>query len=91
MPGCGNNSVCVTSVGISNSVFFCANAQAAAVHQINIGMGNNQKAEAGGFLAEPLRAWVSDSCNGIPGLPITFTVVQGGGRSGRDDFHVVPN
>src|SRR5262249_3833462 len=39
-----------------------------------------QKAEVGAFVAEPLRAWVSDSCNGIEGLPITFTVVQGGGK-----------
>ena len=78
--GCGNNRVCAMSAGISNAVYFCATARPAAVHQINIGTGNNQKAETGGFVPEPLRAWVSDSCNGIEGLPITFTIIQGGGR-----------
>ena len=31
-------------------------------------------------MPEPLRAWVNDSCNGNEGMPVTFTVVQGGGR-----------
>jgi hypothetical protein len=78
--GCGNNRVCAMSAGLANAVYFCASARPAPVHQINIGTGNHQKAEVGAFVAEPLRAWVNDSCNGIPGLPVTFTVVQGGGR-----------
>jgi len=78
--GCGNNRVCVMSAGISNAVYFCASADAALPKQINIGTGNNQKAETGGFLPEPLRAWVNDSCNGNEGQPVTFTVIQGGGR-----------
>jgi alpha-tubulin suppressor-like RCC1 family protein len=78
--GCGNNRVCVMSAGFSNNIYFCASADAALPHQINIGTGNNQKAETGGFLSEPLRAWVNDSCNGNEGVPVTFTVVQGGGR-----------
>ena len=78
--GCGNNRVCADSSGLSNVIFFCASAKPAAVHQINIGTGNKQKAETGAFVADPLRAWASDSCNGIEGLPITFTVVRGGGR-----------
>ncbi len=78
--GCGNNRVCVMSAGISNNVYFCASADAALPTQINIGTGNNQKAETGGFLPEPLRAWVNDSCNGNQGLPVTFTVIQGSGK-----------
>jgi hypothetical protein len=78
--GCGNNRVCVMSAGISNAVYFCASADAALPKQINIGTGNNQKAETGGFLPEPLRAWVNDSCNGNAGQPVTFTVIQGGGK-----------
>ncbi len=78
--GYGNNRVCVMGTGLSNTLYFCASAKPGAVNQINIGTGNNQKAETGGFLAEPLRAWVSDSCNGIEGLPIAFTVIQGGGK-----------
>jgi hypothetical protein len=68
------------SEGISNAVYFCASADPALPTQINVGTGNNQKAETGGFLPEPLRAWVNDSCNGNAGLPVTFTVVQGGGK-----------
>ena len=78
--GYGNNRVCVTSVGLSNNVYFCASANPAPAHQINIGSGNNQKGETGGPAAEPLRAWVNDGCNGIAGLPVTFRVVQGGGK-----------
>ncbi len=78
--GCGNNRVCVMGAGISNAVYFCASADPAPPKQINIGTGNNQKAETGGFLPEPLRAWLNDSCNGNAGVPITFRVIQGGGK-----------
>lgn len=81
--GCGNNRVCVTSAGISNNVYFCASADAALPNQINVGTGNNQKAETGGFLPEPLRAWVNDSCNGNEGQLVTFTVVRGSGKLTR--------
>jgi len=77
--GYGNNRVCVMSAGVSNALYFCASARPAAASQINLGAGNNQKAETGAFVREPLRAWVNDSCNGVAGLPITFTVVQGSG------------
>ena len=77
--GSGNNRLAVTSKDISGSVFFCASAQPEPPGQINIGSGNNQRAEAGGPAFEPLRAWVSDSCNGIEGVPVTFRVLEGGG------------
>ncbi len=78
--GCGNNRVCVTSRDIGGSTFFCASAHPARASQINIGSGNNQKAEVNSQSPEPLRAWVNDSCNGVPGIPVTFTVVQGSGK-----------
>jgi hypothetical protein len=78
--GCGNNRVCVMSAGIPNPLYFCASARPLPVAQINVGTGNNQKAEAGAFVSEPLRAWASDGCNGVTNLPVTFTVVQGGGK-----------
>ncbi len=78
--GCGNNRVCVMSADIANALYFCASAKPAAISQINVGTGNEQSGEAGAFVADPLRAWVSDSCNGIPGVPITYTVLQGDGR-----------
>ena len=78
--GCGNNRVCVMSAGIPNPLYFCASAKPLPVAQINVGTGNNQKAEAGAFVTEPLRAWASDGCNGVSNLPVTFTIIQGGGR-----------
>jgi hypothetical protein len=78
--GCGNNRLRVTSAGLPNTAYFCASAQANPVSQINVGGGQNQKAETGGFLPEPLHAWVSDSCNGVEGVLVTFSVVRGGGR-----------
>lgn len=75
--GCGNNRVEVTSVGVSGSVFFCATAEAGEAKQINIGSGDNQVGAAGATLPEKLRVWVSDSCNGIVGVPVTFTVEKG--------------
>ncbi|HAB15818.1 MAG TPA: carboxypeptidase-like regulatory domain-containing protein, partial [Verrucomicrobiota bacterium] len=85
--GNANNRVCVMNSGISNAVFFCASATAHPARQINIGSGNNQKIETGGEIAEPLRVWVSDGLNAVPGTPVTFRIVQGGGRlipGGRD-------
>ena len=85
--GCANNRVCVTSTGISNSVFFCASATPNAARQLNIGSGNNQKVEVGAQTPEPLRVWASDGLNPAVAAPITFRVVQGGGKlipGGRD-------
>ncbi len=78
--GCGNNRVEVKSMSIAGTVAFCASAAPAPVNQINIGTGNNQRAEAGGPAPEPLRVWVSDACNGVCPVPVTFTVVKGGGK-----------
>lgn len=78
--GCGNNRVCVTSGSVSNNVCFCASAMPGLKRQINIGSGNNQKTETGSSAPEFLRAWVNDSCNGVTNIPVTFTVVQGGGK-----------
>ena len=78
--GCGNNRVAASSRDIEGVVYFCASASPGPAAQINIGSGNNQRAEVNGPAPEALRAWVSDSCNGIEGVPVTFTVLQGGGR-----------
>jgi len=78
--GCGINRLEVTSKDIIGSAFFCASATPGAAAQINIGSGNSQRAETGSIAPEPLRAWVSDACNGVEGIPVTFTVIQGGGK-----------
>lgn len=77
--GCGNNRVAVTSRDIAGTVFFCASATSAAASLINIGTGNNQRAEAGGPAARPLTVWVSDGRNPVQDVPVMFTVVSGGG------------
>ena len=83
--GCGNNRLKVTSQDIAGTVFFCASGDPAPARQINIGSGNNQRSEAGGPSFEPLRVWVNDSCNGVEGIPVTFTVIEGGGKvNGKD-------
>jgi hypothetical protein len=87
--GCGNNRVSVTSKDIAGTVFFCASAAPEPARQINVGSGNAQRVEAGGPAFEPLRAWVSDSCNGVVNVPVTFRVVRGGGRvNGVNDVTV---
>ena len=78
--GCGNNRIEVTSTSIVGTTLFCASATHAPPAQINIGSGNNQRAEAGGPAAEPLRVWVNDRCNGVPDVPVVFTVIRGNGR-----------
>lgn len=87
--GCGNNRIEVTSRDIAGSTFYCASALPAPARQINVGTGNNQQVETGALAPEPLRAWVSDSCNGARGIPVTFTVLQGGGKvNGHDQVTV---
>jgi hypothetical protein len=85
--GCANNRVCVSGAGLDNEEFLCASAFGHPARQINIGSGNHQKAEANALAPEPLRAWVSDGLNPAAGIPVTFRIIQGGGRlvpGGRD-------
>ncbi|MBS0198027.1 MAG: Ig-like domain-containing protein [Planctomycetes bacterium] len=78
--GMGNNRVKVTSTDIAGFIGFCASAGPGPASQINIGSGNNQVTEVGTPVAAPLVAWVSDSCNPIEGVSVTFRVVSGDGR-----------
>ncbi len=87
--GCANNRVTVTSKDIAGTITFSASAMPGPLSQINVGSGNNQRVEVNTPAPETLRAWVSDSCNGIEGVPVTYTVVQGGGKvNGRDSVTV---
>lgn len=75
--GKGNNRVKV-SFG-SSEVYFCASANPAPPRQINIGSNSTLIGEINGPAPEPLRVWVSDGCNGVPKVPVTFTVIKGDG------------
>lgn len=78
--GMGNARIEATSVGAQGAVMFCASVLPGPAHQINIGTGNNQRAEAGGPAPEPLRIRVSDACNAISNRPIVYRVIRGGGK-----------
>jgi hypothetical protein len=77
--GFGNNRVDVTSQGIAGAVYFTASALPGPAAQINVGSGANQVAGVSSPAPGPLVAWVSDSCNGIGGVDVTFRVVHGDG------------
>ena len=77
--GCGNNRLRVSSRDVSGIMYFCASAGPGPATQINIGSGNRQMLEISSPAMLPLRTWVSDACNGISGLPVTYSVVRGGG------------
>jgi hypothetical protein len=77
--GFGNNRVAVSSNDIAGKVYFCASAEPGPPKQINVGTGGNQVAQVTGPAPEPLRVWVSDGCNGVEGMPVTFTVTKGTG------------
>ncbi len=77
--GSGNNRLRASSSGVAGAALFAASADPGPAGQINVGTGNLQRGEAGAAAAEPLRAWVSDGLNGIAGVPVTFTVIRGGG------------
>ena len=77
--GCGNNRVAVISKDIAGTVYFCASADPAPAAQINVGSGDNQRVAVGGPAPEKLRVWVNDSCNGVGGIPVTYTVKIGFG------------
>ena len=90
--GRGNNRVEVVSGDVIGTTFFCASATAGPATQINIGGGNNQRAQAGASAPEPLSVWVNDSCNPVAGIAVTFTVRQGGGKvNGADAVNVETN
>lgn len=83
--GCGNNRIAVTSTDIAGTVLFCASATPGPPIQINVGSGNNQRVEAGAHAPEPLRVWVSDTCNGVANVPVEFVVRRGGGKVDGED------
>ncbi len=91
--GCGNNRVQAagaSGAGLVGEVLFCASATPGPAAQINIGSGNNQRVEAGAPAPEALKAWVSDGCNGIPGVQVTFRVTRGTGKVNGVETVTVP-
>jgi hypothetical protein len=79
--GEGNNRVIASALGVAGEVEFCASAFPTPPDKILMTMGDNQRGVVGQPLPMPLVALVVDKeGNPIPGVDVTFTVVQGMGH-----------
>ena len=78
--GCGNNRVLVRDEVSGKEVTFCASAEHGAPNQLNLVMGNNQRAATGGMVPDRLRVRVSDGDNGVAGVMVDFMAMAGGGQ-----------
>jgi hypothetical protein len=87
--GCGNNRLQVTSRDIAGAALFCASAVPGPPVQLNVSAGHGQHAEVGSVAPQPLRVWVSDGCNGIGGVDVTFAVLIGSGQVNGLDSAIV--
>ena len=79
--GAAANRVRVVSNGLVGTAYFCATGERAPASRILVGDMNNQRGEVGTPLAQPLIAYVNDGDAGNPvaGVPVVFSVAQGGG------------
>ncbi|MCA9276994.1 MAG: VCBS repeat-containing protein [Phycisphaerales bacterium] len=89
--GCGNNRVSVVSQDIAGTIVFCASAAPLPADRILVSDMNNQRAEAGGPLPDPMRVWVTDGCNGVAGMPVTFSVTRGDGMFSNGASQITVN
>ncbi len=81
--GAGANQVAVTAPGFVGQVVFSADSSVGPPAQINTVTGQTQVGAVGVALAEPLTTIVFDGGgNPVAGVPVTFTVVSGGGLIG---------
>jgi pimeloyl-ACP methyl ester carboxylesterase len=78
--GAGSDSVEAYAVGFSGTAIYTATSTLGVAGNIVIDSGNNQIVAIGQASPKPLIAVVVDSGNNrLPNVPVTFTVVQGGG------------
>ena len=78
--GAGNNIVQAYATGYQGTALFTASGLAKAAAKINVDSGNNQFGAIKQALALPLVGVVTDlGHNRVGGVPVTFTVKQGGG------------
>ncbi len=79
--GVGNNIVQAYAAGFQGVVVFTASGTPSQAAKINVDSGNNQFGAVSQALALPLVAIVTDAGhNRLNGVPVTFTVKQGGGK-----------
>jgi Glucodextranase, domain B len=78
--GSGNNRVQIRAAGFAAPIEATATAQPATPHLVVVDSGNNQFGVAGDALPRPLVAIAVDEGNNrLADVPVTFTVVDGGG------------
>ena len=89
--GAGANSVEAYSVGFAGTAIFAATGTLGPAGKIVIDTGNNQLGEVNKSLPKPLIAVVVDKGNNrLGGVPVTFTVKEGGGSfGGQSSFTVI--
>lgn len=89
--GAGGNSVEAYVVGVNGTAIFTATATLGLPGKIVIDTGNDQIGEINQPLPKPFIAVVVDSGNNrLGGVPVTFTVKEGGGNFGsQPNFTVV--
>jgi len=81
--GAGVNSVEAYSVGFAGTAIFAATGTLGPAGKIVIDTGNNQLGEVNKSLPKPLIAVVVDKGNNrLGGVPVTFSVKEGGGSFG---------
>jgi hypothetical protein len=81
--GAGGNSVEAYVVGVNGTAIFTATGTLGPAGKIVIDTGNNQIGEVNQALPKPLIAVVVDNGNNrLAGVPVTFTVREGGGNFG---------
>jgi len=85
--GSGNNQVLVTSPGFVGQIMFCSTATVGSATQIHDIAGENQIGVVGQALPEPFVVVVFDAGgNPVSGVPVLFTVEQGGGNLEGNPF-----
>ena len=81
--GAGGNSVEAYVVGVSGTAIFTATATQGPAGKIVVDTGNDQIGEVKQPLPKPFIAVVVDNGNNrLAGVPVTFTVKEGGGNFG---------
>ncbi|MFN7963846.1 MAG: Ig-like domain-containing protein [Thermoanaerobaculia bacterium] len=81
--GVGNSRVSASVLGVEGEVELYATALPIGPERVLMSMGDNQQGEVGQPLPRAFDALVADRFgNPIAGIPVTFTVVTGGGRLG---------
>lgn len=79
--GAGNQMLEATATGFNGKVTFCATGLTSSAFKVNVDSGNMQSGVPNYPLAAPFVVAVTDGGhNRVAGVPVTFTVKEGGGH-----------